>query len=84
MKSQHVILLATLAVVSWFLGDERAAIMIGAMVLLAIVTAFIQEHRSNEAAARLRTEIDSKPQVLDEVDRQIMQLEIEREALSQR
>lgn len=35
----------------------------------------------DEAAARLRTEIDSKPQVLDEVDRQIMQLEIERQAL---
>ncbi|HUH98962.1 MAG TPA: AAA family ATPase, partial [Anaerolineales bacterium] len=35
----------------------------------------------DEAAARLRTEIDSKPQELDEVDRQIMQIEIEREAL---
>ena len=35
----------------------------------------------DEAAARLRTEIDSKPQALDEVDRQIMQFEIEREAL---
>lgn len=35
----------------------------------------------DEAAARLRTEIDSKPQALDDVDRQIMQLEIEREAL---
>ena len=35
----------------------------------------------DEAAAWLRTEIDSKPQALDEVDRQIMQLEIEREAL---
>ena len=35
----------------------------------------------DEAAARLRTEIDSKPQALDVVDRQIMQLEIEREAL---
>lgn len=35
----------------------------------------------DEAAARLRTEIDSKPQVLDEVDRAIMQLEIERQAL---
>jgi ATP-dependent Clp protease ATP-binding subunit ClpB len=35
----------------------------------------------DESAARLRTEIDSKPQELDEVDRQIMQLEIEREAL---
>ncbi|MEN6529063.1 MAG: ATP-dependent chaperone ClpB [Anaerolineaceae bacterium] len=35
----------------------------------------------DEAAARLRTEIDSKPQALDEVDREIMQLEIERQAL---
>jgi len=35
----------------------------------------------DEAAARLRTEIDSKPQALDRVDRQIMQLEIERQAL---
>jgi len=35
----------------------------------------------DEAAARLRTEIDSKPQALDEVDRAIMQLEIERQGL---
>ena len=35
----------------------------------------------DEAAARLRTEIDSKPQALDEVDRQVMQLQIERQAL---
>jgi ATP-dependent Clp protease ATP-binding subunit ClpB len=35
----------------------------------------------DEAASRLRMEIDSKPAELDEVDRQIMQLEIEREAL---
>ena len=35
----------------------------------------------DEAAARLRTEIDSMPSELDEVTRKIMQLEIEREAL---
>ncbi|HNY20286.1 MAG TPA: Clp protease N-terminal domain-containing protein, partial [Flexilinea sp.] len=35
----------------------------------------------DEAAARLRTEIDSKPQILDSVDREIMQLEIEKQAL---
>ncbi|WP_298010142.1 ATP-dependent Clp protease ATP-binding subunit, partial [Anaerolinea sp.] len=35
----------------------------------------------DEAAARLRTEIDSKPQAIDEVDRQILQMEIERQAL---
>jgi ATP-dependent Clp protease ATP-binding subunit ClpB len=35
----------------------------------------------DEAASRLRMEIDSKPAELDEVDRRILQLEIEREAL---
>ena len=35
----------------------------------------------DEAAAKLRTEIDSMPQELDEVSRRILQLEIEREAL---
>ena len=35
----------------------------------------------DESAARLRTEIDSKPQQLDEVDREIMQAEIEKQAL---
>ena len=35
----------------------------------------------DEAAARLRTEIDSLPAELDEIERQIRQLEIERQAL---
>ena len=35
----------------------------------------------DEAAAKLRTEIDSMPQDIDESQRRIMQLEIEREAL---
>ena len=35
----------------------------------------------DEAGSRLRMQIDSKPQRLDEIDRDIMQLEIEREAL---
>ena len=35
----------------------------------------------DEAASKLRMEIDSKPSELDEIDRRIMQLEIEREAL---
>ncbi len=35
----------------------------------------------DESASRLRMEIDSKPQSLDTVERQMMQLEIEREAL---
>lgn len=35
----------------------------------------------DEAAAKLRLEIDSVPQELDEIERKIMQLEIEREAI---
>jgi len=35
----------------------------------------------DEAAARLRMEVDSKPEELDELDRKIIQLKIEREAL---
>lgn len=36
----------------------------------------------DEAASRLRIEIDSLPRVIDEVERRIVQLEIERQALS--
>ncbi len=35
----------------------------------------------DESAARLRMQVDSKPEELDELDRRIMQLKIEREAL---
>ncbi|MGE4278339.1 MAG: ATP-dependent chaperone ClpB [Magnetospirillum sp.] len=35
----------------------------------------------DEAASRLRMEVDSKPEELDEIDRRIVQLKIEREAL---
>lgn len=35
----------------------------------------------DEAASRLRIEVDSKPEAIDELDRRIMQLKIEREAL---
>lgn len=36
----------------------------------------------DEAASRLRMEVDSKPEEIDELDRRIIQLKIEREALS--
>ncbi|WP_442754870.1 magnesium-translocating P-type ATPase [Methylocystis sp. JAN1] len=47
-------LLLTLAVASWTLSDRRAAVVISAMVALSVLLAFVQEHRSNAAAARLR------------------------------
>ena len=36
----------------------------------------------DEAASRLRMQVDSKPEALDELDRRIIQLKIEREALN--
>jgi Mg2+-importing ATPase len=56
-------LLLTLAGTSYLLGDVRAAVVIATMVVLAIVTAFIQEHRSNEAAARLRAMVHTTASV---------------------
>ena len=35
----------------------------------------------DEAASRLRMEVDSKPEELDQLDRQILQMQIEEEAL---
>ena len=38
----------------------------------------------DEALSRLRMQVDSKPEELDELDRRIIQLKIEREALKTR
>ncbi len=35
----------------------------------------------DEAASRLRMQVDSKPEELDELDRRVIQLKIEREAM---
>ena len=56
-------LLLSLATVSYFSGDVRAAVVIASMVVLAIATAFIQEHRSNEAAAKLRAMVHTTASV---------------------
>jgi Mg2+-importing ATPase len=56
-------LLLSLAAVSYFLGDFRASIVILIMVVLAIATAFIQEHRSNDAAAKLRAMVKTTASV---------------------
>jgi Mg2+-importing ATPase len=56
-------LLLTLAGVSYLTGDMRAAFVICLMVILAIMTAFVQEHRSNEAAAALRAMVHTTASV---------------------
>jgi Mg2+-importing ATPase len=56
-------LLLTLATISCLVGDVRAAVVISAMVVLAIATGFLQEHRSNRAAARLRAMVHATASV---------------------
>ena len=56
-------LLLALAAVSYFLGDTRAAVVIAVIVALAIAMAFIQEHRSNDAAAKLRAVVTTMASV---------------------
>src|SRR5215472_15994922 len=57
-------LLLSLAAVSYFLGDRRAAAVITVMVVLSATLAFVQEHRSNTAAARLRAMVHTTATVL--------------------
>src|SRR5215469_9122611 len=57
-------LLLSLAAVSYFLGDRRAAAVITVMVVLSVTLAFVQEHRSNNAAARLRAMVHTAATVL--------------------
>jgi Mg2+-importing ATPase len=48
------LVLLSLATASYFLGDQQAAIVIAVMVIRSISLGFIQEHRSNNAADKLR------------------------------
>ena len=57
------LLLLSLATASYFLGDQRAAIVIAVMVVLSISLGFIQEHRSNRAADDLRRMVLTKATV---------------------
>lgn len=56
-------LLLSLAAVSWVTGDARAAIIICLMVMLSVTLGFLQEHRSNQAAAQLRAMVRTRATV---------------------
>jgi Mg2+-importing ATPase len=56
-------LLLGLAAVSYFLSDVRSAVVIALMVVLSIGLGFIQEHRSNAAAAKLATMVRTRASV---------------------
>jgi Mg2+-importing ATPase len=56
-------LLLGLAGLSLLLSDPRSAVVIAVMVVLSIVLGFLQEHRSNNAAAKLATMVKTRASV---------------------
>ena len=56
-------LLLALAIMSYVLGDRRAALVIAVMVVLSVSLGFLQEHRSNKAADQLRRMVRTRATV---------------------
>ena len=63
-KNPFNLLLTVLAVLSWLTQDAKATIVIAAMVLLSTVIRFVQEGRSNRAAASLKAMVSNTATVL--------------------
>ena len=63
-KNPFNLLLTALAAMSYLTQDAKATIVIGAMVVLATVIRFVQEGRSNRAAASLKAMVSNTATVL--------------------
>ena len=63
------VMLFALALVSYFLSDPRAAVTIATMVILSVGLSFVQEYRSQEAAAKLRAMVRTTVTVLRRPER---------------
>jgi Mg2+-importing ATPase len=64
VKNPLVLLLLALGLVSYLTGDQRATIMIFAMVLLGVFLRFFQELRSDKAAEKLKAMVSTVADVL--------------------
>jgi P-type Mg2+ transporter len=53
-KNPFVLLLIFLGIISFFLGENDAVVIIACMVFISVLMRFIQEYRSNLAAEKLR------------------------------
>lgn len=58
-----VLLLLSLSVLSYFLGDLRAVVIIVSMVILGILMRFTQEYRSSKAAEKLKALVSNTTSV---------------------
>jgi P-type Mg2+ transporter len=63
-RNPLVIQLLVICVVSLLMGDVRAATVVGAMVLLSVVLAYVQEHRSSKAVEKLTAMVQTDSLVM--------------------
>ncbi len=63
-RNPLVIQLLVICVVSLLMGDVRAATVVGAMVLLSVVLAYVQEHRSSKAVEKLNAMVQTNSLVM--------------------
>jgi len=58
-RNPLVIQLLVICLVSLVMGDVRSAVVVGAMIVLSVVLAYVQEHRSSKAVDRLRAMVSA-------------------------
>ena len=63
-RNPLVIQLLVICVVSLMMGDVRAAIVVGGMLVLSVVLAYVQEHRSSKAVEKLQAMVHANCLVL--------------------
>jgi P-type Mg2+ transporter len=63
-RNPLVIQLLVICVVSLLMGDVRAATVVGAMVLLSVGLAYVQEHRSSKAVEKLNAMVQTNSVVM--------------------
>ena len=63
-RNPLVIQLLVICVVSLAMGDVRAAVVVGGMLVLSVVLAYVQEHRSSKAVEQLQAMVHANCLVL--------------------
>ena len=76
LKNPLVILLVSLAVLSYLTGDLRATVVISVMIVLGIVLRFFQEMRADNAAAALKAMVVNKATVVRDGKEQEISLKL--------
>lgn len=64
IKNPLVILLSVLALISYFTGDIRAALVMCSMVLLGVVLKFVQELKADNSAEQLKAMVNTTATVI--------------------